>query len=306
MAIFETDWQALIFLIILIAILYLLNKIVFRFLEKSSRIPLKQKILASFALRILTVLVIIYFIIEGFPLFLVIPEEYRSILTGAISTAIAFASSGIFANLVSGIVLMLIRPFDVGDLVKLEKDKGIIRAIGLTKILLETFDNVFIEKSNQQLLSTNIVNYTVKLGKKKSFEDFKRKVIAPQDQNLLDIAEESEESILNIEKELKQAYDTFKSRYYPNLYNFTFRMAFPYRGFKLMIEEVEKLCESYRSNGIFRIKPKFDIVNFTQSIFVKFRILTFDSEKIFKYQPVIAKEIFDIIYRVSKKNETCL
>jgi len=305
MAFFPSDIVALIFLIILITSLYFLNKLVFQILDKNSKIPLKQKILAAFALRIITVLVIIYFILEGFPIIATIPEEYRAILTGAISTAIAFASSGIFANLVSGIMLMVIRPFDIGDLVKLEKDKGIIRAIGLTKILLETFDNVLIEKSNAQLLSSTIVNYTIKLGKKKSFEDFKKKILAPQDRGFLGLTEESNENIETIEEELRHAYNTFVSKHYPNLYIFTFRMAFPYQGFKLMVQDIEGICESYRSKGIFRIKPKFDIIGFTQSIIVKFRILTFDSEKIFKYQPILAKEIYEIIYKFTKKNNTC-
>ena len=60
---------------------------------------------------------------------------------------------------------MLIIPFEVDDLVKREGDKGIIRAINLTKVKIETFDNLIIEKSNAQVLSSKIVNYTVKLGK---------------------------------------------------------------------------------------------------------------------------------------------
>ena len=143
MALFETDLWALLFLAIIISGVYLFNKIVFQFLDKSSKIPLKQRIIIAFALRIITVLVVVYFIIEGFPIFEEIDPTYTAILTGAISTAIAFASSGVFANLIGGIMLMLIRPFDIGDLVKLEKDKGIVRAIGLTKILLETFDNIY-------------------------------------------------------------------------------------------------------------------------------------------------------------------
>ena len=72
---------------------------------------------------------------------------------------------------------MIIRPLDVGDLVKIENDKGIVRSIGLTKTILETFDNILIEKSNSQIISATIVNYTVKLGRRKSFEDFKKKFL---------------------------------------------------------------------------------------------------------------------------------
>ncbi|MFX1389931.1 MAG: mechanosensitive ion channel domain-containing protein [Promethearchaeota archaeon] len=251
-ALFQDDIQALIFLVIISFGLYILNKIVSSTFGKSKKIPLKQKIIINFALKITTVLIIAYFIIEGFPIIDLIDPTYTAVLTGAISTAIAFASSGIFANFISGIVIMLIRPFEVDDLVKIEGDKGIIRAINLTKVKLETFDNLLIEKSNAQVLSSKIVNYTVKLGKKKTFDDFKNKVFAPQDVGFKEIYENTANSKKNFEDNLKKVYDSFTSKYYPKLYNFTFRMAFPYKGFRVIMDEISELCDLYNQKNIFR------------------------------------------------------
>ena len=294
---FKTNEEALIYLLVIGVGFYLLNKLVSITIGKSEKIPLKQKIIINFTLKIAAVLIVVFFIIEGFPLISLIDPTYTAVLTGAISTAIAFASSGIFSNFFSGIVIMLIRPFEVDDLVKIEGDKGIIRAINLTKVKLETFDNIIIEKSNGQVLSSKIVNYTTKLGKKKSFKDFKSKIFAPQDIGFKGIYEDISNSKKEFENNLKIAYDSFPTKNYPKLYNFTFRMAFPYKGFRVIINEVTKLCDLYNQKNIFRIKPQFDIVDYNISIIVKFRLLTFSPQKIFDFQPIFAKDVYNIIYK---------
>lgn len=259
--------------------------------------PLKQKIIIKFTLKIVTVLTILFFVLGGFPIISQIDSTYIAILTGAISTAIAFASSGIFANFVSGIVLMLLRPFEVNDLVKIDGDKGIVIAINLTKMKLETFDNIIIEKSNGQVISSKIVNYTIKLGKKKTFEDFKSKVLAPQDSGFKDAYNDISDSKMEFESNLEKVYNSFSTKYYPKLYNYTFRMAFPYKGFRIIISKVAELCELYNQKNIFRITPQFDVVNYNVSIIVKFRLLTFDSQKIFNFQPKFARDVYNIIYK---------
>jgi len=289
--------EALIYLLIIGIALYLLNKLISAIIGKSEKIPLKQKIIVNFTLKIATVLIIVFFIIEGFPFISQIDPTYTAVLTGAISTAIAFASSGIFANFISGIVIMLTRPFEVDDLVKIEGDKGIVRALNLTKMKLETFDNIIIEKSNAQVLTTKIVNYTVKLGKKKTFKDFKSKILAPQDMGFKELYIGTLNSKKEFERNLKKAYDSFSTKYYPKLYNYTFRMAFPYKGFRVIINKVAELCELYNQKNIFRIKPQFDIVDYNVSIIVKFRLLTFSPQKIFDFQPKFAKDVYNIIYK---------
>ncbi len=288
--------EALIYLLIIGIGLYIINKVISLTIGKTKKISLRYKIIINFTFKIATVLIIAFFIIEGFPVISLIDPTYTAILTGAISTAIAFASSGVFANFISGIVIMLVRPFEVDDLVKIEGDKGIIRAINLTKIKLETFDNIIVEKSNAQVLSSKIVNYTIKLGKKKTFEHFKKKILAPQDIGFKDIYESAPDSKKEFESNLKKAHESFSTKYYPKLYNFTFRMAFPYKGFRLMMKKVEELCTLYNEKNIFKIKPQFDVIDLNISIIVKFRLLTFDAQKIFDFQPKFAQDVYNIIY----------
>ncbi len=299
MALFKSDPEALVYFILIGIGIFLINKFISSIVGHIKRIPLKDKIIVRFLLKIISIFIIIFLIIEGFPILSKIPPEYVAILTSSISIAIAFASSGIFANLISGIVLMIIRPLDVGDLVKIQNDKGMVRSIGLTKTVLETFDNILIEKSNSQIISATIVNYTIKLGKRKSFEDFKKKIIAPQDKGILTIEENLGDK--DLERDLREAYDKLQSKLYPNLYNYSFRMTFPYKRFRLIIENIEKLCLNYKKKGIFRLKPRFDIVDFGFKITLKFRFLTFSPQKIFDFQPKFANEVYNIVYKYIDK-----
>lgn len=294
MTLFATDLEALIWLLVISLMIYLLNKGVSFIFLKTDKISVKQKITSKFVLRILSVVVIVYMIIEGFPAFQLIDTQYTAIITGAVSTAIAFASSGVFSNLVSGIVLMAIRPIEVGDLVSIKGNTGVIRQIKLTKITMETFDNLFLEKSNSEVLSSVIENYTVKLGKKRSFHDFKRKILAPQDKGYIQLDSDQNQKY---ESELRNVYENYSKKTYPNLFKYTFKMSFPYQRFQLIIDEVDALCNKYQDEGIFKLKPRYDISDLGFKVIIKFRLPTFDVNKIFDYQPQFAGDVYNIIHK---------
>jgi hypothetical protein len=233
---------------------------------------------------------------EGIPSFQQIDPTYQAILTGSITTAIAFSSSGIFTNLVSGIILIIIRPFDVGDLVKIKGDKGIVRSINLTSTVIETFDYILIEKSNSEVISSPIINYTIKLGKIKTFEEFKKLVQSPLDRDIFLSDKQLIDDRKEYENELREFYNNISKRKPPNLYAYTFRMTFPYKRFRLVMDQVEKLCKEYRNKGIFRLRPRFHIIDIGFKITVKFKILTLYSEKIFNYQSQFTDDVYKISY----------
>ena len=296
MAIFNTDLEAIVFIIIIAIGLVLINNILNFIFKHIKQLSIKHKIIVNFTFRITSVLIILYFVIEGIPSFQEIDPAYQVILTGSITTAIAFASSGIFTNLVSGIILIIIRPFDVGDLVKIKGDKGIVRSINLTRTVIETFDYILIEKSNGEVISSPIINYTIKLGKIKSFEEFKNLVQSPLDRDLFLSDKKLIDEKKEYENELRDVYDNLSKRKTPNLYAYTFRMTFPYRKFRLIMDHIEKLCKEYKNKGIFRLRPRFHIIDIGFKITVKFRILTFHSEKIFNYQSQFTDAVYKITY----------
>jgi len=60
---------------------------------------------------------------------------------GAAGLAIALAFQGALGNLASGVMLLLFRPFKVGDVVNVAGQSGKVIAIELTTTALDTFDN---------------------------------------------------------------------------------------------------------------------------------------------------------------------
>ncbi len=288
MAIFSNDLEALIYIIIIGFILFVLNKIITSFMKHFKKISIKTENKISFIISLISFVTIIYLIIEGFPSFEKIDPTYAAILTGAISTALAFASSGIFKNLISGIVLMFVGPFDVGDIVKIKGNKGIVRSITLSKTILETFDGKFIEISNTETFSSSLVNYTQKIRKVRNFEQFLRKIQSPQVKAMAQLKTLDETY-------LKKMFEVCKNIRNPIIHRYTFRMEFPYEGFKRKIREVHNLCVKYRE--IFGARPWYDIVNFGVKIHIKFMILTLDSNTILEDQPKFAHELYQIILK---------
>ena len=288
MAIFNTDFEAAVFIVIIGIILSILNKMVSLILSRIKRVSAKQENKIGFVLSLISFIIIVYLIIEGFPSFEMIDPIYSAILTGAISTALAFASRGVFSNIVSGIVLMIISPVDTGDIVKIKGTKGIIRQITLSNVLIETFEGVIVQISNIEVLNSIIINYTKRIGRIKDFEAFKREVASPQVIGLAQI-EAIDKNYLR--KMFEEASKTRNSI----IHKYTFKMDFPYKAFRSKLAEVEKLCIKYRDT--FGAKPWYDIVDYAFKIKVKFSILTLDSTTIMDDQPKFAKDLYKIIFR---------
>ena len=60
---------------------------------------------------------------------------------GAIAFAIGLALQGSLGHLASGILLLIFKPYEVGDLVEIEGETGVVQAIHLFNTILLTLDN---------------------------------------------------------------------------------------------------------------------------------------------------------------------
>lgn len=84
-----------------------------------------------------------------------------SVLLGAagiLSVAVGFASQTSASNLISGLFLIAEKPFEIGDVLKLNEFTGEVIAIDLISIKLRTFDNVMIRVPNETLIKTTFTN----------------------------------------------------------------------------------------------------------------------------------------------------
>ena len=77
---------------------------------------------------------------------------------GAAGLAIGLALQGTLSNVASGIMLLLLRPFSVGDWIETNSISGTVQEIGLFATQIDTFDNVYISVPNSSIWSAIIVN----------------------------------------------------------------------------------------------------------------------------------------------------
>ncbi|MBE0602984.1 MAG: mechanosensitive ion channel, partial [Deltaproteobacteria bacterium] len=83
-------------------------------------------------------------------------------LIGAAGLAVGLALQGSLANFASGVLLLLFRPFKVGDYIEGAGVAGVVEEIHIFTTLLSTLDNKAIIIPNSKLTGDNITNYTRK------------------------------------------------------------------------------------------------------------------------------------------------
>ncbi len=84
-----------------------------------------------------------------------------TVLAGALGVGIGFGLQNIVNNFVSGLILLFERPVNVGDVVQVQNDVGVIRRIGFRASIIRLFDSSELIVPNGQLISDKVTNYTL-------------------------------------------------------------------------------------------------------------------------------------------------
>ncbi len=79
---------------------------------------------------------------------------------GILSVAIGFASQTSASNLISGIFLMMERPFSIGDVIKVGETTGEVISIDLLSVKLRTFENLFVRIPNESMIKSQVTTLT--------------------------------------------------------------------------------------------------------------------------------------------------
>jgi small-conductance mechanosensitive channel len=79
---------------------------------------------------------------------------------GIFTVAIGFASQTSASNLISGIFLMIERPFSIGDVIKVNDILGEVISIDLLSVKLRTFDNLFVRIPNESMIKSAVTTMT--------------------------------------------------------------------------------------------------------------------------------------------------
>lgn len=81
-------------------------------------------------------------------------------IAGALSVGIGFGLQDVIKNLVAGIIILLERPFRVGDWVIMNGEEGKIKQINIRSTEMETFKRTSVIIPNATLLSSSLTNLT--------------------------------------------------------------------------------------------------------------------------------------------------
>ena len=81
-------------------------------------------------------------------------------LLGAASLAVGLALQGAMSNLAAGVMLLIFRPYKVGDFIDAAGRFGLVTEIDLFTSVLETFDHQQIIVPNSQIWGDQIINHS--------------------------------------------------------------------------------------------------------------------------------------------------
>jgi potassium efflux system protein len=90
-----------------------------------------------------------------------LPVDKITVVLGALGVGIGLGLQGIVNNFVSGIILIFDRPLRIGDTVEVGDQKGRVKEISIRSSTLLTNDGAEVIIPNGDLLSHNIVNWTL-------------------------------------------------------------------------------------------------------------------------------------------------
>jgi len=124
-------------------------------LEKSGT----DETLTRFLGNALYILLLILVIIAALGTLGINTTSFAAII-GAIGLAVGLALQGNMANVGSGILLLFLKPFKVGDFVEAGGNTGTVEALGIISTTLKTPDNVKIFVPNSAITSGAIKNYS--------------------------------------------------------------------------------------------------------------------------------------------------
>ena len=136
-------------------IISFLNKMVARLLEKRKVDASIQSFVKSLVNILLTVLLIIAVIGK-----LGVETTSFAALLASAGVAIGMALSGNLQNFAGGLIVLLLRPYKVGDLIESQGVTGTVREIQIFHTILVTGDNKVIYIPNGALSSGTVTNYS--------------------------------------------------------------------------------------------------------------------------------------------------
>lgn len=151
--------------VVIALLVFIIGKWIAAFVRKASRRGMEKAnvdpVLVGFLSNIVFYLLMIAVIISAVSQLGIKTTSFVAVL-GAAGLAVGLAMQGSLSNFASGVLIILFRPFKVGDFVEAGGVTGVIDEIGILVTEMHTPDNRGIIVPNSQIMSAEIVNYNAR------------------------------------------------------------------------------------------------------------------------------------------------
>ena len=137
-----------------------LAKIISQITEKALIKAKIEKTLAKFVKNLTNIGLLIFVVIASLASLGVETTQF-AVVIGAAGLAIGLALQGSLANFASGFLMIIFRPFKVGDFIEAAGIKGTVKEIRIFNTILNTPENLRAIIPNAHVTGGNIINYTV-------------------------------------------------------------------------------------------------------------------------------------------------
>ena len=134
-------------------------KYIMKVLHKLKSFEKLDQTIARFILNLIKWILYVMLIIAVISILGVPMAQVIAVLASA-GVAVGLALQGALSNLAGGTLLMIMRPFNVGDYVDAAGASGVVQSINLFYTVLLTIDNKRITVPNGSLMNSNVVDYT--------------------------------------------------------------------------------------------------------------------------------------------------
>jgi len=155
-----TYWLQVVAAIVIFVIGRWLAKVISKLVDRALTKAKVEPTLTNFLKNLCHIALLTFVIIASLKK-LGIPMTEFTVVVGAAGLAIGFALQGSLANFAAGVILIIFKPFKVGDFVELAGQKGTVREIQIFNTILNSPDNVRLIIPNGQVTGSSIKNYTV-------------------------------------------------------------------------------------------------------------------------------------------------
>jgi len=159
----RTEGLAFGFDLIIALVIFFVGRIVISFIVRALRIAMRKndvdKTLETFICNLTRIVLLIVVIIAAIAQVGIQTTSFIAVF-GAAGLAIGLALQGSLSNFAAGVLIVLFRPYRVGDYVEAAGISGTIEQVQILTTILKTPDNKQVIVPNSQIMTSIITNYS--------------------------------------------------------------------------------------------------------------------------------------------------